>query len=74
MKNCGTEIDMKLSDSKKVFLSHKGVDKEFAIDFRRPWNFWATIRGSMKTQCQLARHSNEGFFKACKILAPLCFS
>jgi len=31
---CGTEIDMTISDSKKVFLSHKGVDKEHVIDFK----------------------------------------
>jgi hypothetical protein len=32
---CGTEIDMKISDSKKVFLSHKGIDKEYVIDFKK---------------------------------------
>jgi len=32
---CGTEIDMTISDSKKVFLSHKGVDKEYVIDFKK---------------------------------------
>ena len=32
---CGTEIDMTISDSKKVFLSHKGVDKEDVVDFKR---------------------------------------
>ena len=31
---CGTEIDMTISDAKKVFLSHKGVDKETVIDFK----------------------------------------
>lgn len=31
---CGTEIDMTISDSKKVFLSHKGVDKDYVIDFK----------------------------------------
>jgi hypothetical protein len=31
---CGREVDMKMADSKKVFLSHKGVDKEFVIDFK----------------------------------------
>ena len=31
---CGQEVDLKMSDSKKVFLSHKGVDKEFVIDFK----------------------------------------
>jgi hypothetical protein len=32
---CGTEVDMTISDSKKVFLSHKGVDKENVIDFKK---------------------------------------
>ena len=31
---CGTEIDMTISDAKKVFLSHKGVDKKDVIDFK----------------------------------------
>ena len=31
---CGTEIDMTISDAKRVFLSHKGVDKELVIDFK----------------------------------------
>ena len=31
---CGTEIDMTISDAKKVFLSHKGVDRETVIDFK----------------------------------------
>jgi hypothetical protein len=32
---CGMEIDMAVSDAKKVFLSHKGVDKERVIDFKK---------------------------------------
>lgn len=32
---CGTEIDMTMSDSKKIFLSHKGVDKDSVIDFKK---------------------------------------
>jgi len=32
---CGAEMDMSISDSKKVFLSHKGVDKTQVIDFKR---------------------------------------
>jgi len=32
---CGKEIDMAENDSKKVFLSHKGVDKEFVKDFKQ---------------------------------------
>ena len=32
---CGKEIDMKTSESKKVFLSHKGVDKSIVIDFKK---------------------------------------
>jgi len=31
---CGTESDMTMSDSKRVFLSHKGVDKGMVIDFK----------------------------------------
>ena len=31
---CGTEVDMNISDSKRVFLSHKGTNKGFVIDFR----------------------------------------
>ena len=31
---CGMEIDMTISDSKRVFLSHKGADKETVIDFK----------------------------------------
>lgn len=32
---CGTEVDMKISDAKQIFLSHKGVDKAQVIDFKR---------------------------------------
>jgi hypothetical protein len=32
---CGTEIDMKISDSKKVFLSHKSLDKDYVNDFKK---------------------------------------
>lgn len=31
---CGKEVDMTLSDSKRVFLSHKGANKEFVSDFK----------------------------------------
>ena len=31
---CGTEIDLEMSDSKKVFLSHKGVDKQDVQDYK----------------------------------------
>ena len=31
---CGTEFDMTISEAKRVFLSHKGVDKEMVIDFK----------------------------------------
>ncbi len=31
---CGTEIDLTMSDSKKVFLSHKGVDKQDVHDYK----------------------------------------
>jgi TIR domain len=32
---CGIDIDMTISDSKRIFLSHKGVDKEKVIDFKK---------------------------------------
>ena len=32
---CGTEINMTINDAKKVFLSHKGDDKEDVIDFKK---------------------------------------
>lgn len=32
---CGTEISMMTSDSKKVFLSHKGVDKAEVNDYKK---------------------------------------
>lgn len=32
---CGTEIDMNSNEAKKVFLSHKGVDKEMVRDFKQ---------------------------------------
>ncbi len=35
---CGTEVDMVVSDSKKIFLSHKGVDKELVRDFKESLN------------------------------------
>lgn len=31
---CGGEVDMAISDSKKIFLSHKGSDKDMVIDFK----------------------------------------
>lgn len=31
---CGGEIDMATSDSKKIFLSHRGSDKDMVIDFK----------------------------------------
>jgi hypothetical protein len=32
---CGREADVTLSDCKKIFLSHKGVDKEVVLDFKK---------------------------------------
>lgn len=32
---CGMEVDMTINDLKKIFLSHKGVDKNFVIDFKK---------------------------------------
>lgn len=31
---CSVKIDMTISDSKRIFLSHKGVDKEMVKDFK----------------------------------------
>ena len=31
---CGTEVDMTISEAKRVFLSHKGVNKDLVIDFK----------------------------------------
>jgi len=31
---CGKEKDLKMSDAKKVFLSHKGNDKDIVLDFK----------------------------------------
>lgn len=31
---CGKEMDLKMSETKKVFLSHKGVDKDIVVDFK----------------------------------------
>jgi len=31
---CGKEVDVKMSDSKMVLLSHKGMDKDLVIDFK----------------------------------------
>lgn len=52
---CGAEIDMSTSDSRKVFLSHKGVDKGYVTELKKHWPFLATIHGSMRMPCQLAR-------------------
>ena len=42
---CGTEVDMTISDAKRVFLSHKGANKKLVNDFKgtleligyKPW-------------------------------------
>ena len=31
---CGTEVDMTISEAKRVFLSHKGVNKDMVIEFK----------------------------------------
>tara|TARA_A100001391_G_scaffold180042_3_gene145312 strand:+ start:482 stop:1603 length:1122 start_codon:yes stop_codon:yes gene_type:complete len=31
---CGTEVNMEISDAKKIFLSHKGVDKQEIRDYK----------------------------------------
>ena len=31
---CGTEVDMTINEAKRVFLSHKGVNKDLVIDFK----------------------------------------
>lgn len=36
---CGNEKDVKMSEAKKVFLSHKGVDKETVVDFKKTLEF-----------------------------------
>ena len=31
---CGREVDMSVSEAKKVFLSHRGVNKDLVVDFK----------------------------------------
>ena len=69
---CGTEIDMTISDAKKVFLSHKGVDKETVIDFKEtleilgydPW----LDEDAMPAGTPLARGLLQGMKDSCGVV------
>ena len=69
---CGTEVDMKNSESKKVFLSHKGVDKQFVIEFKKtlellgydPW----LDEDAMPAGTQLERGLLHGMQDSCAVV------
>ena len=69
---CGTEIDMTISDANKVFLSHKGIDKETVIDFKEtleilgydPW----LDEDAMPAGTSLARGLLQGMKDSCGVV------
>ena len=69
---CGTEIDMTISDAKKVFLSHKGADKELVIDFKEtlkilgydPW----LDKDAMPAGASVERELLQGMQDSCGVV------
>jgi len=69
---CGTEVDMATSDSKKVFLSHKGVDKDLVIEFKKslellgyePW----LDEDAMPAGTSLERGLLQGMQDSCSVV------
>lgn len=69
---CGREINMVASESKKVFLSHKGVDKQRVIDFQKalislgydPW----LDDDSMPAGTSLERGLLKGMEESCAVV------
>jgi len=69
---CGTEIDMSISDSKKVFLSHKGVDKENVAEFKKTlellgYNPWLD-EDAMPAGTALERGVLKGMQESCGVV------
>ena len=69
---CGMEIDMNINEARKVFLSHKGVDKEIVIDFKEtlkilgydPW----LDEEEMPAGTQLERGLLQGMQESCGVV------
>jgi hypothetical protein len=69
---CGEEVDMTISDSKMIFLSHKGVDKKFVTDFKetlallgyKPW----LDDDAMPAGTSLERGLLEGMNNSCGVV------
>jgi hypothetical protein len=69
---CGTEVDMTVSGAKKVFLSHKGVDKNMVVDFKKtlellgydPW----LDEDAMSAGSSLERGLLEGMQDSCGVV------
>lgn len=69
---CGTEFKMTDIESKKVFLSHKGIDKSFVIDFKKslellgydPW----LDEDAMPAGTQLERGLLQGMQGSCGVV------
>lgn len=69
---CGKEVDMRNSESKKVFLSHKGVDKQLVIELKKtieilgydPW----LDEDAMPAGTQLERGLLQGMQDSCAVV------
>ena len=69
---CGTEVDMTISEAKRVFLSHKGVNKDLVIDFKEtlellgyePW----LDEDAMPAGTPLERGLFEGMKDSCGVV------
>ncbi|MFH1717598.1 MAG: toll/interleukin-1 receptor domain-containing protein [Planctomycetota bacterium] len=69
---CGTEVDMTINDAKKVFLSHRGVDKEQVIDFKKTlellgYNPWVD-EDAMPAGTLLERGLLQGMQESCGVV------
>lgn len=69
---CGMEVDKTMNDSKRVFLSHKSVDKDLVIDFKEtlellgyePW----LDEEAMPAGTPLERGLNQGMKDSCAVI------
>ena len=69
---CGMEIDMTISDAKKIFLSHKGADKAKVVDFKNtlellgydPW----LDEDAMPAGTSLERGLLQGMKESCGVV------
>lgn len=71
---CGKEMDMAASELTKVFLSHKGIDKEKVTEFKSTLELLGYDPWLDEDAMPAGLHWNAASCRACGTLAELCSS